>query len=72
MSLVEQAHDEDLSVRETVAEALVETGRYEPALVLSSCGSFMAGNAKVREFETFGFFFVALNWCSCLSRLFPF
>jgi hypothetical protein len=48
MSLVEQAHDDDLGVRETVAEALVETGRYEPSLVLSSCGNFMAGNGKVR------------------------
>lgn len=49
MSLVEQAHDEDLGVRETVTEALIETGRYEASLVLSSCGNFMVGNAKVRH-----------------------
>jgi len=50
MALIEAAYDKDVSVREAIGSSLVGLGEKHPALVLSSCNSYLFKQSKVGNF----------------------
>lgn len=49
MALIDSAYDDDQDVRDTIANALFNLGKKQPALVLSSCHSYLGKHAKVKN-----------------------
>jgi len=47
MVLIEAAYDKDVSVREVICASLFGLGQKHPALVLSSCNSYLFKQPKV-------------------------
>jgi len=47
MALIEAAFDKDASVREVIGSSLFRLGQKHPALVLSSCNSYLFKQPKV-------------------------
>jgi len=53
MALIEAACDKDINVREVVGSSLYGLGQKHPALVLSSCNSYLFKQPKVGLFYIF-------------------
>ena len=47
MALIDAAYDKDPNVRKSIITSLHGLGKKQPALVLSSCHSFLVSHAKV-------------------------
>jgi len=47
MALIEAAYDKDVDVREVIGSSLFQLGQKHPALVLSSCNSYLFKQPKV-------------------------
>ena len=63
MALIEAAYDKDVNVREVIGSSLFGLGQKHPALVLSSCNSYLFKQPKVGAFCTLCFNVI----CSILS-----
>ena len=47
MALIDSAFDKDENVREIICSSLFDLGRKQPAMVLSSCHSYLVKHSKV-------------------------
>ena len=48
MALIDSAYDKDGGVKQVISDSLFELGKKQPALVLSSCHSYLVKHSKVR------------------------
>ncbi len=47
MALIDSAYDKEEGVRHVITDSLFELGKKQPALVLSSCHSYLVKHSKV-------------------------
>ena len=47
MALIDAAFDKDGAVKQVITDSLFELGKKQPALVLSSCHSYLVKHSKV-------------------------
>ena len=47
MALIDAAYDKDGAVKQVITDSLFELGKKQPALVLSSCHSYLVKHSKV-------------------------
>lgn len=53
IALLDAAYDKDMGVRDVIGASLCELGNKHPALVLSSCNSYLVKQPKVHCLSVF-------------------